>query len=106
MALQVLQEPFQAGMRKVFDLRGFLLVLGLTAAVLLLPPLPGLSAEGQRALALFVFTGSILALEPAPLPIAALLVPVCQIALGIDDARGAFDHLAGCLLPCSQPGWG
>lgn len=88
--LAILQQPLQAGMRKVFDLRRFLVVLALTGAVLLLPQPPGLSAEGQRALALFVFTGSILSLEPAPLPIAALLVPICQIALGIDTAQGAF----------------
>ena len=89
-ALQVLQQPLEAGVRKVFDLRRFLLVLGLTIGVLFLPQPPGLTDEGQRALALFVFTGSILALEPAPLPIAALLVPICQIALGIDTAQGAF----------------
>lgn len=88
--LQVLQEPLQAGVRKVFDLRRFLLVLGLTTAVLLFPTPEGLSPEGHRALALFIFTGSILALEPAPLPIAALMVPICQIALGIDRASGAF----------------
>ncbi len=89
-ALDVLQQPIQAGVRKVFDLRRFLIVIGLTAFVMLLPQPPGLSAEGQAALALFVFTGSILALEPAPLPIAALMVPIAQIALGIDDAQGAF----------------
>jgi sodium-dependent dicarboxylate transporter 2/3/5 len=88
--LEVLQQPFQAGIRKVFDLRRFLIVLGLTAAVLLLPAPAGLSAPGHRALALFLFTGLILALEPAPLPIAALMVPICQIALGIDTASGAF----------------
>lgn len=88
--LALLQEPLQAGLRKVFDLRSFLVVIGLTVVVLLLPTPPGLSPEGHRALALFVFTGSILALEPAPLPIAALLVPICQIALGIDTATGAF----------------
>jgi sodium-dependent dicarboxylate transporter 2/3/5 len=89
--LEVLQQPIRAGVRKVFDLRRFLLVLGLTALVLVLPPPPGLSAPGHKALALFVFTGSILALEPAPLPIAALLIPICQIALGIDEVRGAFE---------------
>ncbi len=88
--LQVLQEPIQAGVRKVFDLRRFLLVLGLTTAVLLFPTPEGLSPAGHRALALFIFTGSILALEPAPLPIAALMVPICQIALGIDQTSGAF----------------
>ena len=86
----LLPQPFQAGMRKVFDLRRFLLVIGLTVVVLLLPQPPGLSDQGQRALALFVFTGAILSLEPVSLPIAALLVPICQIALGIDAAPGAF----------------
>jgi sodium-dependent dicarboxylate transporter 2/3/5 len=88
--LEILQQPIQASVRKVFDLRRFLLVIGLTGLVLLLPTPPGLLPEGHRALALFVFTGAILALEPAPLPIAALLVPICQIALGIDEAQGAF----------------
>jgi sodium-dependent dicarboxylate transporter 2/3/5 len=88
--LEVLQLPVQVGMRKVFDLRRFLYVIGITVLVLLLPTPPGLSPEGQRALALFAFTGSILALEPAPLPIAALMVPIAQIALGIDTAAGAF----------------
>ena len=88
--LQVLQQPFQMSVRKVFDLRRFLLVIGLTIGVLFLPQPPGLSDAGHRAIALFVFTGAILALEPAPLPIAALLVPICQVALGIDDISGAF----------------
>lgn len=88
--LEVLQEPLQAGIRKVFDLRRFLVVLGLTTGVLLLPTPAGLSPQGHSALALFVFTGTILALEPAPLPIAALMVPIAQIALGIDTAGGAF----------------
>jgi sodium-dependent dicarboxylate transporter 2/3/5 len=86
----ILPPTLQAGVRKVFDLRRFLLVVALTVVVLLLPPFPGLAPEGQRALALFVFTGAILSLEPVSLPIAALLVPICQIALGIDTASGAF----------------
>jgi sodium-dependent dicarboxylate transporter 2/3/5 len=88
--LNILPQPLQAGVRKVFDLRRFLLVVALTVAVLLLPQPAGLSVEGQSALALFVFTGAILSLEPVSLPIAALLVPICQIALGIDTASGAF----------------
>ncbi|HRJ41004.1 MAG: DASS family sodium-coupled anion symporter [Caldilineaceae bacterium] len=88
--LEVLQQPFQASVRKVFDLRRLLIVLGLTGLVLVLPTPEGLSDAGHRALALFVFTGTILALEPAPLPIAALLVPVMQIALGIDTVNRAF----------------
>ena len=88
--LTLLPLPLQAGVRKVFDLRRFLLVVALTVVVMLLPQPPGLSDQGQRALALFVFTGAILSLEPVSLPIAALLVPICQIALGIDTATGAF----------------
>lgn len=88
--LEVLQQPIQASVRKVFDLRRLLIVLGLTGLVLVLPAPDGLSDQGHRALALFVFTGTILALEPAPLPIAALLVPVMQIALGIDTVNNAF----------------
>jgi len=88
--LEVLQKPFQASVRKVFDLRKLLVVLGLTGLVLILPTPEGLSEVGHRALALFVFTGTILALEPAPLPIAALLVPVMQIMLNIDTVNGAF----------------
>ncbi|MEZ4870408.1 MAG: DASS family sodium-coupled anion symporter [Caldilineaceae bacterium] len=88
--LDVLQQPIQASVRKVFDLRRFLLVLLLTAGVMVLPQPVDLSPAGHRALALFVFTGAILALEPAPLPIAALMVPIGQIALGIDKVNGAF----------------
>ncbi len=88
--LEVLQQPIQAGVRKVFDLRQLLIVLALTGLVLALPRPAGLSPEGHRALALFMFTGAILALQPAPLPIAALLVPVMRIALGINTVNEAF----------------
>ncbi|MBE2238933.1 MAG: DASS family sodium-coupled anion symporter [Caldilineaceae bacterium] len=92
--LEMIQYPLQVTRQTVFDLRRFFIVLGLTGLVLLLPFPPSLSQEGQRAFALFVFTGSILALEPAPLPISALLVPVAQVALGIDDVSGAFSAFA------------
>lgn len=92
--LELIQQPLQVATRKVFDLRRFLLVLGGTAIVLLIPAPPGLTLEAHRALALFVFTGMILSLQPVPLPIAALLVPVAQVALGIDTARGAFAPFA------------
>ena len=69
----------------------FGLVLILTIAVLLIPRPEGLSPDGHRALAVFVFTGSILALEPVSLPIAALMVPVAQVALGVADTPQAFE---------------
>lgn len=65
-------------------------VLALTVGVLFLPTPEGLSAEGHRALAAFVFTASILGLEPVSLPIAALMVPVALVALGIATAPEAF----------------
>jgi len=92
--LDLVQYPLQATRQAVFDLRRFFVVLALTGVILLLPTPDGLTPEGQRAIALFVFTGSILALEPAPLPISALLVPVAQVALGIDDVGGAFGTFA------------
>ena len=88
--LLVLQQPLQAGVRKVFDLRRLIIVLLLSGAVLLFPTPEGLEPDGHRGSALFVFTGSILALEPAPLPIAALMVPIGQIALGIGNVDVAF----------------
>jgi sodium-dependent dicarboxylate transporter 2/3/5 len=69
----------------------FGLVILLTVAVLLLPAPPGISPEGHRALAAFVFTASILALEPVSLPIAALIVPVALVALGVADTPLAFE---------------
>jgi sodium-dependent dicarboxylate transporter 2/3/5 len=67
----------------------FGIVLALTFGILLLPAPEGLSTEGHRALAAFVFTASILALEPVSLPIAALMVPVALVALGIASATEA-----------------
>lgn len=92
--IELIQYPLQVTRQTVFDLRRFFVVIALTGLVLLLPFPPSLSDEGQRAFALFVFTGSILALEPAPLPISALLVPVAQVALGIDTVSGAFSAFA------------
>lgn len=97
-AEELLYEPLRVlGPQVVHRLRRFFsrlgIVLALTAAVLLMPPIPGLTPEGQRGLAVFAFTGSILALEPVSLPIAALMVPVAQVFLGVADveqALGAF----------------
>lgn len=90
--LRVLQPRVVEGIRGVLGLVGrFGLVVGLTLTVLLLPTPAGLSDQGHRALAVFVFTGSILALEPVSLPIAALMVPVAQVALGVATAPEAFE---------------
>ena len=69
----------------------FGLVVALTVGVLFLPKPDGLSEEGHRALAAFVFTASILALEPVSLPIAALMVPVAEVALGVASTPEAFE---------------
>ena len=66
------------------------IVVALTAATLLLPRPEGLSAAGHRALAAFVFTASVLSLEPVSLPIAALMVPVAEVVLGVATAPEAF----------------
>jgi sodium-dependent dicarboxylate transporter 2/3/5 len=93
-AEELFYEPLRVlGPRVVHRMRRFAsrlsIVLILTLAVVLMPPIPGLEAEGQRGLAAFVFTGSILALEPVSLPIAALMVPVAQVFLGVSDVDQA-----------------
>ncbi|MDX1435688.1 MAG: DASS family sodium-coupled anion symporter [Anaerolineales bacterium] len=90
--LRVLQPRIkigQHGMRRFIGRFG--LVLFFTILVLLLPRPEGLSPAGHRALAAFVFTGSILALEPVSLPIAALMVPLALVALNVADATQAFE---------------
>ncbi len=90
--LRVLQPRVARGARGTLRFFGrFGLVLLLTVLVLLLPTPEGLSPEGQRALAAFVFTGSILALEPVSLPIAALIVPVALVTLNVATATEAFE---------------
>ncbi len=90
--LRVLKPRVAGGAQSLLRFVGrFGLVLALTVLVLLLPTPRGLSSEGHRALALFVFTGSILALEPVSLPIAALIVPLAQVALGIAETAQAFE---------------
>jgi sodium-dependent dicarboxylate transporter 2/3/5 len=90
--LRVLTPRVSRGARGLVRFIGrFGLVILLTVAVLLLPQPEGLSREGHRALAVFVFTGSILALEPVSLPIAALMVPVAQVALGVADTPQSFE---------------
>lgn len=90
--LRVFLPKIAGGIRRLPHFLGrFGIVVGLVTAVLLLPAPEGVSPEGQRALALLVFTASILALEPVSLPIAALMVPLMQVGLGLADARVAFE---------------
>lgn len=97
--LRVLEPPVRRATRVLIDTRRMLVVLGLTILVLLAPLPAGLSPTARLALALFVFTASILGLEPVALPIAALTVPVARVALGgealaLGSAREAFAPFA------------
>lgn len=69
----------------------FGLVLLFTFIVLILPTPEGLSFEGKKSLAAFVFTGSVLALQPVSLPIAGLMIAVVQVLLGIANPNQAFE---------------
>jgi sodium-dependent dicarboxylate transporter 2/3/5 len=89
--LRVLTPRLMGGVKRTARFIGrFGLVLLLTIITLLLPTPEGLSPEGHRALAGFVFTAAILALEPVSLPIAALMVPVTLVALGTANTTEAF----------------
>ncbi len=90
--LRVLQPHVTSGALRMRRFVGrFGLVLILTISVLLLPQPDGLSEAGQHAMAAFIFTGSILALQPVSLPIAALMVPLALVALGVADTTLAFE---------------
>ena len=90
--VRILLPHFARKVWEVFSRIGrFGIVLGLTVAVLLLPSPEGISPEGHRALAVLVFTASVLALEPVSLPIAALMVPVVQVALGVANTTQGFE---------------
>ncbi len=90
--IRVLKPWAKMGLRGGAAIFGrFTLVVAITLGVLLLPTPPGLSPEGHRALAAFAFTAAILALEPVSLPIAALMVPLAQVALGVATTPQAFE---------------
>ena len=113
--LRVLQPRVAAGALSMRRFVGrFGLVLILTILVLLIPRPDGLSAAGHRALAAFVFTGSILALEPVSLPIAALMVPLALVALpgsllircaGAGETGGRSPSTAACSTACCRSCW-
>lgn len=90
--LRVLRPLLLSGVGRVWRFVGrFGLVLAMTGGVLLLPLPEGLSVAGQRGLAAFIFTAGVLALEPVSLPIAALMVPVSQVILGIATTPQSFE---------------
>ncbi len=90
--LRVLRPLLLSGVSRVWRFVGrFGLVLAMTGGVLLLPLPEGLSVAGQRGLAAFIFTAGVLALEPVSLPIAALMVPVAQVILGIATTPQSFE---------------
>ena len=72
----------------------FAAVVALTVLVLLMPAPAGLSEAGKRAMAAFVFTASIFALQPVPLPFAGLMVPVVLVLLGVASSARAFETLS------------
>lgn len=90
--LRVLRPMVLSGVGRLWRFVGrFGLVLAMTGGVLLLPLPEGLSVAGQRGLAAFIFTAGVLALEPVSLPIAALMVPVAQVVLGIATTPQSFE---------------
>lgn len=72
----------------------FLIVIALTIVVLFLPTPQGLSVSGKRALAAFVFTGTIFALQPVPLPFAGLMVQILIAGFGLAEPNTVFESLS------------
>ena len=70
-----------------------LLVLIATIIVILLPTPEGLTVDGKRALAAFVFAGSIFALQPVSLPFSSLMISITLVFVGIADTSQAFQAL-------------
>ncbi len=69
----------------------FLAIVLLTLLVLVLPAPPGLTGPAHRAIVVFVFTAGILTMQPVSLPLAALMIPVAQILLGVANASQSFE---------------
>jgi sodium-dependent dicarboxylate transporter 2/3/5 len=72
----------------------FLFVVAITLFVLFIQTPTGLSDVGKKAIAAFVFTGTVFALQPVPLPFAGLMVPMVLVALGLADSAQAFETLS------------
>ncbi len=76
------------------DHRRMLGVLLAGVLVYLLPAPPGLGADGSLGLAVLVFAGGLWILEPIPLQVTGLVIPVCLVATGILDLEAAFAPFA------------
>lgn len=72
----------------------FLAVFFLTIIVYLLPAPPGLSADGNLGLTVLVFAGGLWVLEPLPLQVTGLIIPVSLVATGLLPAEEAFAPFA------------
>jgi sodium-dependent dicarboxylate transporter 2/3/5 len=89
--IRVLEKEIKTTYDRTIEFIGrFGLVIFITAAVMALPTPDGLSESGHAGIGLFVFTAAVLGLEPVSLPIAALMVPIALIGLGLGDAETAF----------------
>jgi sodium-dependent dicarboxylate transporter 2/3/5 len=66
----------------------------LTILVYLLPAPPGLSDGGNLGLTVLVFAGSLWVLEPLPLQVTGLIIPVSLVATGLLSAEEAFAPFA------------
>jgi len=75
----------------------FGLAVGAAATVALLPTPPDLSLAGQYAIATMLFAAILWVTGVIPLPVTALLIPVCLTALGV------YDSLAPALAGFADP---
>lgn len=68
----------------------FLGILLVTLIVYGLPAPPGLSEEGNLGLTVLIFAGGLWVLEPLPLQVTGLIIPVSLVATGLLTAEEAF----------------
>lgn len=70
--------------------RTLLLIVIVTSIVYLLPAPAGLERPGNLGLTVMVFAGGLWVLEPIPLQVTGLIIPVSLVATGLLDVRAAF----------------
>lgn len=78
------------------DLTVWICLILLTALILWLPSPSGLGPEGQLGLGILVFAGGLWVLEPIPLQVTGLIIPITLILTGVLNAQQA-------LAPFSSP---